>query len=96
MLFTVSKKCRVAVLFQNSTLFLLFCFQGGAYIGLLYDGSQNTYKGFYLWKVTITDQILHFTTFMKIAEYEKYEKEQIAVKSLSLHITIRADIVRSA
>lgn len=74
MLFTVSKrkkKCRVAVLFQNGIYFcfVLFCFKGSAYVGLLYDRSQNTYKGLYLWKVTTTELILHITIFTKRAEY---------------------------
>jgi len=64
--YSFEKKCRVAVLFQNSIFF--FCFRGGAYVGLLDGKSQNIYKGFCLWKVTIPDQILHTTIFIKIAE----------------------------
>lgn len=67
-------KCRVAVLFQNSiTSIRLFfvCFEGGVHVGLLDDRSQNAYKVFYLWKVIVTEQILHTTVFIKIAEYEK-------------------------
>lgn len=67
-------KCRVAVLFQNSitSISLFFvCFEGGVYVGLLDDRSQNAYKLFFLWKVTVTDQILHTTVFIKTDEYEK-------------------------
>lgn len=53
------------------------CFEGGVYVGLLDDRSQNAYKLFYLWKVTVTDQILHTTVFIKIAEYEKEELAKI-------------------
>lgn len=67
-------KYRVAVLFQNSitSISLSFvCFEGGVFVALLDDRSQNAYKVFYLWKVTVTAQILHTTIFIKIAEYEK-------------------------
>lgn len=67
------KKCRVAALFQNS---IIFSFKGGAFLDLLHDRSQDTHKGFYLWKVTITDQILHNTIFIKIAKYEKCKKKE--------------------
>lgn len=56
---------------------LFFCFKGDTYVGLLDDRSQNTYKGLFLWKVTTTGQILCIITiFIKIAEFEKDEKEQ--------------------
>lgn len=89
-------KCRVAVLFQNSIMSIsLFsiCFEGGVYVGLLDDRSQNAHKVFYLRKVTVTDQILHTTVFIKIAEHK--EEEQIAVKSEPAHI-IHSSIVLSA